>query len=68
MTKINEIIRARRSVYPAQFIEKPIAKKVIQNLLENANHAPTHRLTEPWRFKVFIADGKKALGDFLSVK
>ena len=68
MKTINEIIRARRSVYPAQYINKPISKEIIHDLLTNANHAPTHRLTEPWRFKVFMDAGKKSLGDFLSEK
>ena len=68
MSNINEAIRVRRSVYPAQYIDKPIPKEIIQTLLENANHAPTHRLTEPWRFKVFVGEAKKELGIFLSRK
>jgi nitroreductase len=35
-------------------------------LLENANHAPTHRLTEPWRFKVITGEKLGALGDLLA--
>jgi len=68
MSNINEAIRARRSVYPAQFIDKPIPKEIIKTLLINANHAPTHRLTEPWRFKVFVGAGKTNLGHFLANK
>lgn len=68
MSQINQIIRARKSVYPRQYIDKPIPKNIIEELLENANHAPTHRLTEPWRFKVFIDDKKIALGEFMANK
>ena len=68
MSQLNQIIRSRRSVYPAQYIDKPIPKEIIQELLENANHAPTHRLTEPWRFKVFMNEGKAELGKFLAEK
>jgi len=68
VSSINEIIRKRRSVYPLQYINKPIAKEILQELLINANHAPTHRLTEPWRFKVFTGDGKSNLGQFLADK
>lgn len=68
MSNINEAIRARRSVYPAQFIDKPIPKEIIKTLLSNANHAPTHRLTEPWRFRVFTGGGKTGLGHFLAEK
>jgi len=35
-------------------------------LLENANWAPTHKLTEPWRFIVFTGDGLKKLASFQS--
>lgn len=33
-------------------------------MLENANWAPTHKLTEPWRFVVFTGDGLKKLAAF----
>ncbi len=68
MSTINEVIRTRRSVYPLQYIDKPIPKEILNELLINANHAPTHRLTEPWRFKVFTGEGKVKLGEFLSTK
>lgn len=68
LSDINQVIRARKSAYPAQYINKPIAKEIIQELLINANHAPTHRLTEPWRFKVFTGEGRIKLGEFLSRK
>lgn len=66
MSNINEAIRTRRSVYPAQYIDKPISKEIIKALLINANHAPTHKLTEPWRFKVFMGKGKVDFGNFLA--
>lgn len=53
MNTITEIIRKRRSIFPNTYIDKPIAKAIIEEILENANWAPTHRFTEPWRFKVF---------------
>lgn len=68
MSNVNEIIRKRRSVYPLQYIDKPIPKEILEELLLNANHAPTHRLTEPWRFKVFTGEAKKRLGEFLAQK
>lgn len=68
MSTINQTIRSRRSVYPLQYIDKPIPKEILEELLLNANHAPTHRLTEPWRFKVFTGDARKKLGEFLADK
>jgi nitroreductase len=61
---INEHIRSRRSVFVDQFdSSKKIPDSVIKEILVNANHAPTHKLTEPWRFVVFSGDGLKALAE-----
>lgn len=35
-------------------------------LLENANWAPTHKKTEPWRFTVIRGEGKDRLGDLMA--
>ena len=61
-----ELIRKRRSIYPAQYSDKPVDDTIIQEMLENANWAPTHRITEPWRFVVFSGDGLKKLAAFQS--
>lgn len=63
-----ELIKRRRSVFPAQYNGQPIEKEFIAKLLEAANWAPTHKKTEPWRFKVMMGDKKAQLGDFLSKK
>ena len=63
-----ELIKKRRSVFPAQYTNQPINKWEIEKILESANWAPTHKKTEPWRFKVFLQDSKKELGQFLSKK
>ena len=38
---------------PSQFIDKEIEEKYLERILDSANWAPTHKKTEPWRFKVF---------------
>lgn len=63
-----DIIKKRRSVFPVQYNDKPISRETLEKVLEAANWAPTHRKTEPWRFKVLVGDKKKALGEFLSKK
>lgn len=65
---IFDLIQKRRSVFPAQYIDTPIAKSDIEQLLEAANWAPNHKKTAPWRFKVFQGESKKKLGLFLSLK
>ncbi len=63
--EVNKIIRNRRSMFVAQFKENdPVEDHIIQELLENANWAPTHKLAEPWSFTVFTGEGLKELGDF----
>ncbi|MEM9920363.1 MAG: nitroreductase [Bacteroidota bacterium] len=63
---ITEVIRRRRSVFPPVYNDRPIDKSIIEEILENANWAPNHRLTEPWRFKVFTGKALKSLSDFLA--
>jgi len=56
--QLNEIIRNRRSIYPYQYEKgRAVPDEVIWQILENANRAPNHKQTEPWRFKVFSGDG-----------
>ena len=51
--EINHLIKNRRSVFPNLYTGEPVPKEVIDQMLENANWAPTHKFTEPWRFTVF---------------
>ena len=59
--EISDIIRSRQSVYPNEFNGKTIKEDVIIELLENANYAPTHKMTQPWIFKIFCSDSKNKL-------
>lgn len=61
---VNEMIRTRRSIYTNMFSGEEVDDAIIQEMLENANWAPTHKLTEPWRFVVFKGEGLKKLGNF----
>ncbi len=63
---IPETIKNRRSVFPPQYNNQPITKEEILTILEAANWAPTHKRTEPWRFKVFHGISQVALGKFIA--
>lgn len=63
---VSQLLRERRSIYPTQYTSEPVSDSVIKEMLENANWAPTHRLTEPWRFVVFSGEGLKKLAEFQS--
>jgi len=60
-TELNELIKNRRSVFSSQFNGQAIDKQIIEQILENANWAPTHNLTEPWRFKVYSGNSLQQL-------
>ena len=63
--EVNKIIRGRRSQFIAQFKENdPIEDSIIEEMLENATWAPTHKLTQPWRFLVYTGAGLKTFGNY----
>lgn len=59
---LTKLIQNRRSIFPASYIAKEIEKEVIEKILDSANYAPTHKLTQPWRFTVLTGDAKVRLG------
>ena len=61
LEEIDHLIRNRRSVYPKVFTGEIIDDSIVLKLLENANWAPNHKHTEPWRFKVFKEEGKNRM-------
>lgn len=65
LSEINDLIRNRRTIYPEQFSARKVHKEQVVLLLNNAQWAPTHGNTQPWRFKVFMEDGLQKLSDFL---
>ena len=62
---LSKIIRDRRSIYPMAYIDKPISNQIILDILGNANWAPTHKKTEPWRFKIFKGQSLNDLSEYL---
>ena len=63
---VNHVIRNRRSIFPPSYIEKDIPEEVLLTILENANYAPTHKLTEPWRFVVYKGESLNKLAGFFT--
>ncbi len=61
---IDKVILGRRSVYQQQYSGELVDDAIVNKILHNANWAPTHKLTEPWRFVVFSGDGLKKLASF----
>lgn len=65
LSEINELIRERRTIFPEQFSDRKVHKEQIEVILNNAQWAPTHGNTQPWRFKVFTEDARQTLSSFL---
>ena len=61
------IYRSRRSLKPkAMDPQREVSRELVMELLENAHWAPTHGLTQPWRFQVFASEAARArLGEGL---
>ena len=66
LSEITELIKSRRTIYPEQFSDRKVHKEQIDLILNNAQWAPTHGNTQPWRFKVFMEEGRQVLSDFLA--
>lgn len=66
LSEITEVIRERRTIYPEQYSERKVHKEQIDLILNNALWAPTHGNTQPWRFKVFMEEGREKLSSFLA--
>lgn len=65
LSEVNELIRDRRTVYPEDFSDRKVHREIVESVLNNARWAPTHGMTQPWRFKIFMGDGLKRLSEEL---
>jgi nitroreductase len=54
-------IAGRRSIY--SFADTPVDESDLRLALDMAVLAPNHRLTRPWRFAVFLGEGRERLAD-----
>jgi nitroreductase len=65
LSEITNLIRSRRSVTPEKYTDRKVHREQLELILTNATWAPTHGMTQPWRFKIFQENGLKTLGEFL---
>ena len=62
---VRKVIRGRRSIFPQAYTDEEVSDGIINQMLENANYAPTHKLTQPWRFKVVRGKALDRLSGFM---
>ena len=66
LSEITELIKSRRSIRPESFTSRKVQRDQIELILGNAQWAPNHGKTEPWRFIVFEAEeARKSLSQEL---
>jgi len=63
---LDEIIQKRRTFKPVMLSDAPIPDADLMAVLETARWAPSHGLTEPWRFRIYRGAGRKRLADSLA--
>ena len=66
LSEITEVIKNRRTIYPQHYSSRVVHKEIIEHLLQNATWAPTHGMTQPWRFKIYTGESRNALAVSLS--
>lgn len=59
--KLMAALAHRRSMGLARLSDDPVDPRLIEQMLEAANWAPSHDETEPWRFVVFVGEGREEL-------
>jgi nitroreductase len=65
VSELSELIRQRRTIYPKDYTSREVHKEIIEKVLINASWAPSHGMTQPWRFQVYTGAAKEKLSRFL---
>ena len=59
---VNQWIRGRRTWKPENMDpQREVPQALLDAMFVNANWAPTHGLTEPWRFKLYRGEARQSL-------
>ena len=61
LSELTSIIKDRRTIYPEAYSGRKVHPEIVNAILNNAIWAPTHGRTEPWRFKVYMEEGRQKL-------
>ena len=66
LSEVTDLIRDRRSLSPEKFSERKVHSEIVELALTNATWAPTHGMTQPWRFTAYVNEGMQAIGPKLA--
>ena len=59
-----DLIRSRRSIGLVK--SDPVSRDLIEKILEAGTWAPTHHMTEPWRFIGIAGEARKKMGEVMA--
>jgi len=57
------LIKNRRSVFPKDYTGEIVDDAIVEKIVESALWAPSHKMTQPWRFIIFSGAGLKSLAE-----
>lgn len=62
---ISKLIRERKTTYASSYSDKRIPFEVLEEIITNALWAPTHKMTQPWRFELLTGTHHEDLGKYM---
>ena len=65
VSELTDLIHDRRTIFPKDYTDRPVAREIIERVLGNATWAPNHGMTQPWRFQVFTGEKRHDLSRFM---
>ncbi|MBK8497466.1 MAG: nitroreductase [Flavobacteriales bacterium] len=65
VSEATDLIRSRRTIYPKDYTDRVVHREMVERVLTNATFAPTHGMTQPWRFTVYSGSARERLARFL---
>lgn len=65
VSEITELVRHRRTIYPKDYTDRVVHREIVERVLGNGTWAPTHGMTQPWRFTVYTGAARQRLSDLL---
>jgi nitroreductase len=63
LSAFDALIKNRRSVFQQDYSGEVIEDVIVKKIIEAALWAPSHKMTQPWRFIVFTGAGLKSLAE-----
>ncbi len=68
VSEISELVRERRSIAPKDYSDRAVHREIVERVIQNGTWAPTHGMTQPWRFTAFTGAGRQRLADTLGME